>query len=573
MVSDIDTRLSYRTGWPILPALPVIHTDLDWSDYPDLQREIWAILINNQVDAASGVMICTRSNMGVPESDRKPTIFIIVGAQRDDEASRVQAVRDIKNLLQSRGIELAVELYANGQYIVDDSTFPIRSTDTDLLQWWELNIPLLVDTISPHNWLSIDFILRGSEKRPTVFISADDANDWPWWIETIPFLRDHIPPHIDIELKYMKHLDSGEDDVKLTGDKTIPTDDYECAIQMGASCGISGHPNSGVVGGFVKLEKDGRDLGHFALTNQHVLPKEVLTGEEEFTNSDGFKEHITDRPRLLPVVSPSDFDHNLKVQELEGRIESTKYLVDNEDEIRAWGERRQEIIIENSYNLVQLRRELGTVSSLMRNVGQIYEAELTTSMNEQFVRRWKESFVPGEVTQYPWVLDWGLIQFDRHIQPCTDIPESGENYENLISEYCSLEPRTNYNVVQYGRTSTWRQGVVSAAVSVLNSKNLRGKCSKDKTPGIPVLCHSIVVEKTNNAETKDPYTFLSPFDSGCWVFLNERVKNPQILGSGLGCNPGSRVSYMMPMDCIIRRIEDSTGAKVIEPRKGPPKAN
>ncbi|KAF2016895.1 hypothetical protein BU24DRAFT_477883 [Aaosphaeria arxii CBS 175.79] len=545
---NIDTRVPYRTGWPILPVLPVQETPAVMRHHfhhPDLiMTTIFRILDECRLHERT-IGLCYRLNKGVSRNRQRPTMRIACSVESDREDTRIEAVMAIKSLFEQENAEVAVEIIRYDAY-VGFPTFPILSEDYLILIWNSL-FPTLVNEIEPdRDWVSLDLVRRGEEKQPTVLISARDANDPSWWNTKLPMLRRIIPVDIALELRFADpvHPICNEDSTA----KAVSVMDYPI-VSMGQSCGSQGQTGAGTLGGFMELERDGEALGLFGLTNHHVLCGDLdhsLPGES-------------------PVVSPADIDHEKTERMLENSVNSTLQIIGDHVETTQYNPSKMRALELLRNQVSRTQGDQNTVANFDRKLGHVFTSQLTTAPNEKFNQRYQHLFGPESFHEnLPWALDWCLVQLDKARIYINSVRTPVENGVRLQTgapaiEYCKMDPTKSYKVVKYGRTSGWTIGVVSAVRSVIklytNTTATHERWSGGWS-GRWSLCHHVVGHKGR--------PFLEPGDSGAMVLLDQGGKtNAQIVGIGLSSNED--ISYMSPIDLVIYEIEKKTAANVTVP--------
>ncbi|KAF2016835.1 hypothetical protein BU24DRAFT_477784 [Aaosphaeria arxii CBS 175.79] len=535
----IDTRVPYRTGWPILPVLPVEESHAEITTYfrnpGSVELEICSILKKHSLNHHD-FGLCHRLNKGVPLDGQRPTMRIISEKETDSKEARIKAVEEIKCLFERENADVAVEIILSEAYVGFDTDI-ILSTERDLILQWKSLWTKIEKTIAIHDYLTLDLVRRGEQNRPTFLIGARDANDESWWSTTLPMLRKMVPADIDLELCFL-------DSVELTGSARRDSVDDCSYLSIGASCGNRGGTRAGTLGGFVELERDGRPLGQFGVSNCHVLGKGIIQGVSD-----------------LSVVSPADKDHNKAVSDAQLDIDKKYDRI--KDLIKTITDIPSKIpLLELQLDRLHLRmRDAMTVLHLNRRIGDLFAWQMQTTKNDTFDENYRKLLESDSMHDdtYRWALDWCLVRLGMPQERCIDnkalMPdENGKlGIYAPVTEYCEMDPTENYDVVKYGRTSGRTLGVVSAVPSVVRlTANTTDKF------GAPTLCRSIVGNKRHTN------LFLEPGDSGSLVLLNRRGKrNAQIVGLGFGRN--YQISYMQPMDLVLRAMEKKTGAKVTMP--------
>lgn len=308
-LQEIDTLLSYRTGWPTLPTLPVKTVDRD----NNLPRE-WDKPLVDQILSENGIRVleqslCYRFNNGVPIPERRPTV--LVWSDLRFEGQNIdkwrQAVHDISKMFQKQPSMNGFTIEIVDHRVNRIKTDIIYSHEKEVLDAWTELAPRITECLfdAGHKWTSIDLLhrrLMDAEEgaKATIVISAADANENIWRLETLPRLRSFLPDFLQVELVYLDSIlamDSSEgpkhdyeqeyadirEDVRQHQDSIDGIYLNPRVIPMGAPCGRKWKGDEpgpgqlaqggGTLGGLVKL--DGLD-NHFGLSNRHVFNREGI---------------------------------------------------------------------------------------------------------------------------------------------------------------------------------------------------------------------------------------------------------------------------------------------------------
>lgn len=292
---EVDTQLSFRTGWPTLPTLPVKTSPQEHNlltllpDWKTNLALLGQILDENDVLVIDR-FLCYRYNKGIPISERKPT-FLIYSDLRG-EGQHIEKWRKtawaIHMMFQQRNLNNFVVEIVDQRVNEKIKTDIIHSDEREVLEAWSEIAPRIVQCLSDHKWTSLDLLHRRwfgarEDTKATVVISAADANDSIWWHQTLHTLRAILPNFLGIELIYLDSIFAVDRFASSESNQVADQDLEELAytkpnsITMGASCGrkwAGKGPDlgsgSGTLGGLVRLD------GHthqFGLSNHHVFFK------------------------------------------------------------------------------------------------------------------------------------------------------------------------------------------------------------------------------------------------------------------------------------------------------------
>lgn len=545
----IDTRLPYRIGYPTLPVFPVIteHVTHEPVDY----GRVLEILANYRI-SYHYIYLARRVNRKADLAGCEPRVVVVSTYEDGCRSNWIHAVRDLHSSC-NRPIELVDKQAESGLLALR----PVLSTDCTLIDSWKKLLPEFFARIQAQSWITVDVMYRDFPSRgmrPSIIISAQDADQGVWWDQILPDLTQELQTHkLDVELVLLYlgslRLLGPDDDRGILPILGVCADDiYEHTVQMGASCGIPHSDCSGTLGGRIRLEKDSSilDLG---LTNFHVLKRGLDTVDRPITRPfppDGNELYGT-------VHSPSDKDHDNRVSRLRSNIaEIDEKLPELRQHIQwlskddpAWTSKSAKV-----QSLESLRQTctlvLQQAETFPRYLGSIYAASgFQTCKNPTFP------------AYEDWELDWGLIRVDEG-KSISNSPEATppkfDGKHGLVKHYCSLNSGEEYEVIKRGRTTDWTTGTVNAIPTTLQLKEHEGKRS---------LAYPIVGKDRK---------FLEPGDSGSFVLLSEQKCPNQFRGALVGLafadSQSTNNCYMMPIDLVINHIEQVTKGKVIEPQYG-----
>jgi len=618
MNTTIDQRLPGRVGCPILPVLPLSTTEYEGTERQNLEQvtpEVEAILEKHSV-VLHWVLLKWRKSRGAADAERQLTLVLTSEYTPTQQQQWVDAVMEVRSLLHASKLDWSVELTDIHMYIGQRKSFPILSTDNNLIDSWGNARSDFFNKIQNHDWVAVDVLHRGylkDETYPTIIISTRDANNSALWDTTLQTLRQVLQHHgvnAQVELLFTKGLDFATTEEGLNpttteegpnstttedSPKEVPSEPHttvretfyqnmSMGISMGTSCAASGSNHSGTLGGWIRLKK-GLTVLELGLTNYHVLKEGI---------QDIVKAGFGGDSRYGTVVSPSDNDHQIARAFLEKNVRDMKNDLDD-CEMRLECVSRDDPSYTSSFNGMDMLRmnlssaltKLRAAISTSRKIGKIYLAsEFKTRDN------WRYSNQPGKPDQNEdWAIDWCLFRMEwppsisrtleRHGLTSTNFDYiNGQDRRQAVTQYCSFSARKNYKVAKRGRTSGWTNGTLSAIPSTMRYSKLTPEeyeaisnheriptnqyiDFQDKFGGKPVSVHTII----STTEER----FISPGDSGAFVLLNETpnvvsgINGLVILGMGFAANDANLTSYMMPFDLLVEDIEEATHGKIIEP--------
>ncbi|KAF2873240.1 hypothetical protein BDV95DRAFT_593597 [Massariosphaeria phaeospora] len=601
-MATLDTRLPYRIGSRILPVLPVDTVPIPdlTAKFPNFSSHQTAIkLILGQYNIRHhGLHIAYRLHADTRPSDKYITIVIVACFQRGCNEAWAATVRKISSYLSHIGLDYAVEL-------IDYALFGQRTTWPfldDTYNWNQTLLSRIVSLVDQRQWVSIalvylediegredsaNFPFRGKSPRvrPTILFGAQDADQSYWWDNSIlAFLQSIGFGEISVEITYLDQfgLRSTAPDIALLSSA------YKYPTPMGSSCGSSASDRSGTLGGRIQLEKESKviDLG---LTNRHVLLNDSMEDEAAPAS-----------PKCqsgIVVQTPSTSDHAVRLENVEDAIEEdeldvSEYLGPRERYV----DRALAAAKEEKEHLIQFNRKLGTVFAASNNPATAHT-------------------MSTEIGSADWALDWALVQLDPG-KSIRNMVKGPLKTKFTVSNYCGIHHNRGYRVFKRGRTSGFTGGYISATEAIFRQRipepedgptifavELKRMWSK------PMRCHTMVPDYRKRA-----VEFIQPGDSGSLILLdptdyrlpqgdtnmtfkddrapgdpgiNEWTppwmaesggstdqkleasasdsKEAYIAGLAFASNDYFLLSYMMPMDVVVKDIEAVTGGKVTMP--------
>jgi len=575
-MSQIDNRLPYRVGSAILPALHpgelrVRNRAQKFPNEDQHFEHIRKILDEHGVINPS-MGLFNRGRENAEYNEKNDTLAISAKYLEGSSQNWTDAMVTIRDYLTAAGINLVVEILDHTN-LRDGPIFPLL---TDEFGWNSVLLPKVINIVQDREWLSIDMVYKediSSRKkernvfRPTIVICARDADHPDWWNVIMPKLDEALKEQqsqINVQLRYLRHL-------TLSAGRTVPApnETYSQVLSMGLSCGTE--DRTGTLGGKIVLEKDDK-LMTMGITNHHVI----------FNGPHDKDQYMTEGVR---VYCPSVKDHVQRCKDENDSIDQS---------------------LQNQQLLALQRQSLSAINSFDIGLGRVYASNLGITQNNVY---------PPELSS-DWALDWCLIGLNEgrdinsavRIHSSTNVVLPGTTNTLVVDSYCSINHRKSYRVFMKGRTSGFKLGYVSAVESAMNAfPKLEAGSSivKDKVTTFgAVRCHALFAgdglreEFTQPGDSGslvllDPENFSLPQDpddlkgfrydnsfgeSNDWVGsailcpASVSDEDPVVLGSqaciaGLtfASNPGTLVSYMTPMDLVIKDIENSTGGTVKQP--------
>lgn len=280
---NIDSRLSYRKGWPILAPLPlrIVYDGGAISYFPNRAKHIPKIelLLQLQRVEPRSIDIVDRVPFAAAKTDESTATLLITA--EPGTGNMFMAVRDIRKYLSSQDIHVAIELIDERAHWM--RTYPVTSVEPATIESWKTMRNHVVDYLdeSGIDWVSVNVLHRGLDMSkdlcpPTIVISARNAASSRWWDEILPNVRNMCRTQLEVELVREDEVAFDPYELAKNAGGTLNIDVFDKIIPMGASCGPVSSIGSGTIGGGVTLRRNGQDLGVFALSNHHVVKSELI---------------------------------------------------------------------------------------------------------------------------------------------------------------------------------------------------------------------------------------------------------------------------------------------------------
>ncbi|KAI9835814.1 MAG: hypothetical protein M1837_003586 [Sclerophora amabilis] len=403
--------------------------------------------------------------------------------------------------------------------------FPIPPSDP-FVNLWETRMEQAVMTtlVNDKQWASVDVIRRGHRRK-----SEDNA---------IVILVHFQYPTADDKLRsYWENITritetyNCSDDVKVEVCEGVLSrhatqDDYNGLLSPGRSIGRVGLEQSGTLGGFVKLIKDGADQGIYAMTCHHVVVDEDNKAEKEFFL------HGKPISQSGPAIAyPSDPDHDShtklvkstvkffekEIAQLQSRLDEG-YLTD----------KAQETLKSHQDILHRMNAQLDHCKDFERLAGLVY-------CSSGF-----------RVAKTGASLDWALVAVDKAKQWTNQYPKpEGEAFFPAFGQRHSIEC-TTMTIGDVGFKSGRSTKITSGEFNAIKS-NVR-------LPPSPLATREwcFVGHDANPFSTKG--------DSGAWVLSLNGNLGGMLLGGH--AEDESKPTYVTPIEAIFEDIKEQTGCEV-----------
>ncbi|KAF2739781.1 hypothetical protein EJ04DRAFT_606448 [Polyplosphaeria fusca] len=438
----------------------------------------------------------------------------------------------------------------------------ITSSQGDILEVSRHLLPKIMSQISKRQWITVDILNwyhpTSRSHHPTVVISARDASDGVWWSSTLPAICGIIEENsssLKVVLLFLDCLDfsTNSPTSHVPADDCIKAHCYDEDLLPGTSCGRDGSDESETLGGFMVVDKDGEQI-RLGLINCHVLLRDSKLNLKETIGPCSALEKLI-------AVSPSDVDHDVLIK---GMLDDTSDTSESLEEVY------------NAGRLSQKQSNLIKALSRDRRLGSIYATSGFTT--------WPP--IDHSDTSRLWALDWCLIRLRDKVRLKNlpeDVPKDAEIKKTVpIRFWTRFSEYDDYKVLKRGRSTEWTRGTITSVNSWINPvtglPQLRsGKSTADQVTitgffnNKPVTAHTIVSTETP-PQNSQPFTkFTKKGDSGSFVLLNKKVDGPQeappgtILGLFFADN--DLVSYMIPMELVVKSVNAVTGGNVVQPQE------
>ncbi|KAJ4286490.1 hypothetical protein N0V90_013190 [Kalmusia sp. IMI 367209] len=483
-----------------------------------------------------GILFTYRVNSGVAIADHHLTLVILSRYEEGGQASWVAAVKEIRSSLLQAGIQCAIEMIDHMVFHLKRSTAPITSTERNLIEGWDKVKPSFLAMIEERHWLAIDVLHRGlpaREKRPTIIISARDANSDTWWRATLPALQELLRTFgldVDIEILFLLRIrrlmnepikSTFTEPNYISPDHTLPEDHkepepeptdfqdrvphpqvqqyfYADELRGGTSCSTPGSKGSGTLGGSVMLQQKDETL-ELGITNYHVI-RDVFADQGSLTGP------YPPNQSYGMVVSPSDRDHLATIEILQKNYndnhtdydevsQNLQLLTDSdqnwaEENPHKWRLKKQrQNFLFHTYKSLGEKLDFAKTNP-PREIGSVYAASgFRLCDNSRYPvqsQQPQQSEQPDQ--RKDWALDWGLVQLDKGktiSMQLKDLPsELDVHYGHVVDQYVSISPNRNFKVFKNGRTSGWAPGQLSAIKSTIRLQDpVKGSGENPTNPG------------------------------------------------------------------------------------------
>ncbi|KAF2689318.1 hypothetical protein K458DRAFT_413623 [Lentithecium fluviatile CBS 122367] len=189
-ITDVDNRLTYRRGWPLLPVLPVLtfrsNVPLALSPSRTHMKVFREILEDHSVTIHS-LEVAHRYNAGSPISKRTLTLCVL--SEEKDNTEWPEAIRALRTYIETEDppLTLAIEIIDH-RIFHGLHTLPILPHEKRLSSAIKKRKHGVVNILeeSGLRWTSLEFWWRGfSGKRedckPTVLIGTGESQKKAWW--------------------------------------------------------------------------------------------------------------------------------------------------------------------------------------------------------------------------------------------------------------------------------------------------------------------------------------------------------------------------------------------------------
>ncbi|KAF2635000.1 hypothetical protein P280DRAFT_474099 [Massarina eburnea CBS 473.64] len=189
-IMDIDDRLPYRQGWPLLPVLPVMtsHQNIPKVLSPSSENlgNMHDVLKKHNI-VVHTLEVKHRHNIGIPPS--KSTLTLCVLTDENENAKWAPAIRSLRTyvLTQLPYLTLAIE-FIDHRIFSGLFTHPIVAFETKLQKAESRKrkgVARMLDDCDV-GWTSLEFFWRGMGKKkedcwPCVLIGTEVPQWTGWW--------------------------------------------------------------------------------------------------------------------------------------------------------------------------------------------------------------------------------------------------------------------------------------------------------------------------------------------------------------------------------------------------------
>ncbi|KAG5292219.1 peptidase family S64 domain-containing protein [Histoplasma ohiense] len=561
---NIDIRIQYRTGWPKLAHLPlrtVYEGDPD-AFIPDQQTHISQIItiLRAQQIPVSSIAVVYRVPYGGDNSNKldETTATLLVTTFPDGGYNSFVATREIRKYLNSHEIHVLIEII--DERALKPSVFPILSSDKELISIWNERLKQATIDILKASCLKVVSIsvfrygldLDPEKCPPTVMISALDAEADAWWATILPRIRSICLPAFDVTVIYGDHIIMGSNELDMnTMERPFATFDFSnlTAIKMGDSCGPIGGTWTGSMGGPVRLEKDGEDMGVFGLSNHHVVRSDSLEAVTE-NNTPLRPTHSSVKSMSFLITSPSDRDTDLILQTTEAGVDELKKVLKGRpgtlglEAMAEMGERSKAKSLEAVQDrLARAEHRALTIKNAKRVLGSVYA---TSGFR----------FLATQEGNY--ALDWSLAKIlpSRSFDDAPSVGAPDQVLESMSNAKNFTEKiHGGLTVAKFGGSTGWTEGKVSAIKTVFLKGESKYTHDVLACPVAPLHRHK--------------YDFATPGDSGAVVVVSDEfaVECGCWVGLLFAANLAAGTGFFVPMSLVLKDISEITGCQVVQPSK------
>ncbi|RAR15605.1 hypothetical protein DDE83_001055 [Stemphylium lycopersici] len=579
ILDEMDsTGLSYRAGWPKLLPLP-LETKVDGvrAMIPDANQRLGDVqmILAAQGLLGSGcsyqfVFRLPQDDIDDHDHDSTDHLTLLFTADMVVDANKIQvAIMRIRSSFRqhesTKEIQIECLDYRAKRGLV---SFAIHCDEYKIREDWSSAIPVLLSSLKPHEWLSLEVMRRGLTSNPkdcppTIIITTPTAGDTKWAQTIIPSIKTdlfNIAVDFDIEILQGVSVTGGRKKYRATD--TIGASSYDKDLRMGCSIAPSKDEfTSSTMGGSVTLD-GGVQCG---ITNWHCVRDNrldsIVSKTKERALEPGNKT-LLNAPQM--IESPSTFDHHGYLGLLQ------KLLKQYSSEAASGDEYSRSMHKETD-------AEFKKLDGMVRTVGCVYagSGRRTTTANkyatDNKAGKSKEKNKSREPT-FLFPLDWALVRLDDIQQrnmtnrlSKTRIPTTSTTSlspDKLCSKWTVFDVnKEEVRGAKYGRTSGWSLGTINACIVIINPKEddeISG--AYNFTTEKPGACFGVVSRQARA-------DFIEKGDSGS-VLVHD--------GSGAQLGPlfGSTSAgegMMLPMDLIFQDIKKITGKQVVNPSYVDPK--
>ncbi|KAF2178692.1 hypothetical protein K469DRAFT_754318 [Zopfia rhizophila CBS 207.26] len=209
IVLDVDDRVPYRKGWPLLPVLPVATIqDVPTKYFPSSGAHLKVIskLLEKSGVEVHKIEVAHRMHYGTHPGKSNATLCIL--SNQANNSTWDDAVRDIRAYLIENEVQLCIEILDhrlwNGMW-----SLPIVPTEKGVLRACKRKRHAMTEVLkeSGEPWVSLDFYHRGlthrrPDCRPTAIISAPYPNHAIWYSRILPAIKVIAGPKLEVELMF-----------------------------------------------------------------------------------------------------------------------------------------------------------------------------------------------------------------------------------------------------------------------------------------------------------------------------------------------------------------------------------